>query len=394
MHVVRLRLHAFRNHYETLVELGDGPVLVCGPNGAGKTAILEAIQLLSTGRSFRTADNDVLLAGGAERGMVEADVALAGGRLVRVGVVLGDSAGAKRWILNGSTLPRHRDIALLRSVVFAPDDLRLVKGGPSERRDYIDEVLVSVIPRAGAVLADYQRVLKQRNSLLRSIRGSRAATVPDAFETWTGMLADKGADLVVERIDMLERLAPRIADAVHALSGATASAEYTASWCSRANWPSGEVAARERVREMLAAELAASQRDELDRGISLVGPHRDDVTLKFSGRDVRSHASQGEQRVVALALRLAHLDVLEDATDDAPVLLLDDVFSELDPQRRGRLLDRLPGDAQTLLTATATADSGDVAPDVVAALAASGIGEGSGLQVVRVVDGKVIGDAA
>lgn len=393
MHVVRLRLHAFRNHQESVVELGDGPVLICGPNGAGKTAILEAIHLLSVGRSFRTADTGVILAAGADRAMVEADVALAGGRSVRVGVELGDVAGGKRWMFNGTARPRHRDVAVLRSVVFAPDDLSLVKGGPSERREYLDEALVSVVPRTAAVLADYQRVLKQRNVLLRSIRGTPRGAVPSAFATWTEMLADKGADLVVERVKLLRRLAPKLADAVASLSGDVAAAEYVASWSPSVEVRVDEPEVREVVREAIGAELAASRRDELDRGVTLVGPHRDDVALRYAGRDVRTHASQGEQRVVSLGLRLAHLAVLEETTDDPPVLLLDDVFSELDPQRRGRLLDQLPRDAQTLMTTTSAADSGGVGPDVATALSASGFGEDAEVQVVYVVDGKVIGDA-
>lgn len=389
MRVVRLRLHAFRNHDESVLHLGDGPVVVCGPNGAGKTGVLEAVYLLAAGRSFRTSDADVLLGAGAERGVVEADVSVAGDRMVRVGAALGDVGIGRRWMLNGTPRPRHRDVAVLRSVVFAPDDLRLVKGGPSERREYVDEVLVSLSPRAGAAISDYQRVLKQRNVLLRSIRGARGAAVPSALDTWTQMVADKGADLVVERQRLLARLGPLVVDAVGVLSGEAAEAAYVPSWAGDVDVDPGD---RQSVQEALAVDLETRRREEIERGITLVGPHRDDVALRFAGRDARTHASQGEQRIVSLALRLAHLAVLEEATDDAPVLLLDDVFSELDPLRRGRLLDRLPRTAQTLLTTTASADEAGVPADVAAALGASGFGGSAGPQVVRVVDGKVIGD--
>lgn len=393
MRVVRLRLHAFRNHEESVIGIGDGPVVVCGPNGAGKTGVLEAIHLLATGRSFRTSDADVLVSTGAVRGVVEADVEVAGGRKVRVGAAVGAADAGRRWMLNGTPRPRHRDVAVLRSVVFAPDDLRLAKGGPSERRDYLDEVLVSVAPRASAIISDYQRVLKQRNVLLRSIRGARGQAVPPALDTWTQMVADKGADLVVERSKVLARLAPHVSEAVAALAGEDASTDYTPAWSPPGDEAVTDLSETDSVRSALATALDARRRDEIDRGTTLVGPHRDDIALGFGGRDVRTHASQGEQRVVSLALRLAHLSVLEDTTDDAPVLLLDDVFSELDPQRRGRLLDRLPRDAQTILTTTASADEAGVPPEIRAALTASGLGGTGGAQLVRVVDGKVLGDA-
>ena len=394
MRVVRLRLHAFRNHSESLLRFDEGPVVVCGPNGAGKTGVLEAVHLLATGSSFRTSDLDILVSTGAERALVEAEMELAGERSVRIGAALGDVSPARRWMLNGTPRPRHSDVALLRAVVFAPDDLRLVKGGPSERREFLDDALVSVKPRTVAVVGDYQRVLKQRNALLRSLKGSRAGHVPPALDTWTEMLSDKGADLVVERVQLLQRLAPRIAAAVQELSGEEAGSGYSPSWDRAAHAGAlDHLVDREAVRAGLAHELATRFREEIDRGVTLVGAHRDDVALTFAGRDVRTHASQGEQRVVSLALRLAHLGVLGEVADDPPVLLLDDVFSELDPERRARLLDQLPRGAQTFLTTTSDADAGGMPAEVAAALDASGLDGGVTPQVVRVVGGKVFDGA-
>lgn len=392
MRVTRLRLHAFRNHRDSFLRLEDGPVVVCGPNGAGKTGVLEAVHLLATGRSFRTSDQDVLLAAGSDRGIVEAELALQGDRTVRVGAVVGAVRDAKRWTLNGVPRPRHKDVAVLRCVVFAPDDLRLAKGGPSERREYLDDALATVAPRTAAVTADYLRVLKQRNVLLRSLRGSRGSSVPDALDTWTGMLVSKGADLIIDRVRLLDRLEPRVRDAVEVLAGAPAGVAYAPSWTPG----SGEVdlGDPDSVRGSLEAQLVRRRPDELERGLTLVGPHRDDIELKFAGRDVRTHASQGEQRVMALALRLAHLGVLEEVMTDPAVLLLDDVFSELDPERRGRLLEQLPTRSQTLITTTSSPDTGGVPPDVAAALATAGLSEVGAPQVVKIVDGKVVGDGS
>lgn len=389
MRVTRLRLHAFRNYHDCVLHLDDGPVIIRGPNGAGKTGVLEAVHLLATGRSFRTSDQDVLLATGSERGIVEAEVGLPGDRLVRVGAALGDVPGGRRWMLNGVARPRHKDIAVLRCVVFAPDDLRLAKGGPADRRDYLDEALVSVTPRMAGVVSDYMRVLKQRNVLLRSIRGMRSTSAPAALDTWTEMLASKGADLVVDRVALLDRLEPRVREAVEVLAGEAATAVYAPTWTA----PEGEsdLGDRESVRHGLEQALAGRRGDELERGLTLVGPHRDDMALTLAGRDARTHASQGEQRIMTLALRLAHLAVLEDSTDDPPVLLLDDVFSELDPDRRGRLLERLPVRSQTLITTTSSPDSGGTPPEIAAALEVSGLTRGAPPQVVTIVEGKVVG---
>jgi len=382
--VRRLRLHEFRNHAESLVELVDGPVVIAGPNGAGKTSILEAVSVLATGHSFRTSDDSVLLRAGASRGIVEADVVV-DERDLRLGVAFG--AVDRRFFLNGVAQRTFRDIAALKVVVFSPDDLRLCKGSPAERRDFVDGALAASSPAGMALLADWSRVLKQRNVLLKSLRPNRADTIPTALETWTAMLADKGAELVAARVRLLAKMRPHIESAVADLAGLEMDIAYVASFGT--GHPVGEATEPETIRARLAETMAERIREEIERGVTLVGPHRDDISLKISQRDVRSQASQGEQRVVALALRLGELGLLEEILDDSPVLLLDDVFSELDPDRRSCLLKRLPK-AQTLMTTTGAADAVGPPPEMVSALEAAGLVDSGGPAFVAVAGAKVV----
>jgi DNA replication and repair protein RecF len=227
--------------------------------------------------------------------------------------------------------------------VFSPDDLALVKGGPAERRDYLDELLAMLSPRYDAARADFERVLKQRNALLRNgVRGTEARTTLDVFDE---QLVHAGSALIRGRLQLVERLEPALRTRYNELAAASTevAATYETEWADEISLDG--------VHDGFRAALASRRGAELDRGITLVGPHRDELRLTVAGFDARQQASQGEQRTLALALRLAGHDVVTALTDTAPALLLDDVFSELDATRAAALVHNLPR-GQTLLTTT------------------------------------------
>jgi DNA replication and repair protein RecF len=266
------------------------------------------------------------------------------------------AVGRNRILVNRNPVTRTRDLlGVLRVTVFAPDDLELVKSGPSERRGYLDDLLVAVAPRHVATRSDYERVLKQRNALLKGgVCDAEAHSTLDVFDE---QLVRAGTILITGRLKLIDRLAPAVDEAYRSLAGDTrpVGARYEAEWADDA------IPDPNRIEELLRAALVARRRHELDRGLTLVGPHRDEWRLAIGGLDSRTHASQGEQRSLALALRLGGHRVVAEVTGDDPVLLLDDVFSELDPHRAEALVKHLPA-SQTLLTTASEVPSG-VHPD-------------------------------
>ena len=299
-----------------------------GLNGAGKTTLLEAVAWAALGRSFRGAADATLVRHGSEQAIVRAAVD-DDGRHQTLDAELRVS-GRNRVLVNGHPLARTRDrLELLRVTIFAPDDLALVKGGPGERRTYLDDLLVVLAPRYEAARADYDRVLRHRNALLKGgVRGDDAATTLDVFDD---QLARAGAELVRGRLRLVERLIPGIASAYTELAGRPRGG---ARGTTRRSGPAPDgPRSRTRSRTACAAPWRSCAAREIDRGITLAGPHRDEWRLVLNGLDSRSHASQGEQRCLALALRLAGHEVCRSTIGTAPVLLLDDVFSELDDER-------------------------------------------------------------
>ena len=296
--------------------------------------MLEAIAWLATLTSFRGAPTEAMIRQGAERAVVRAEGEREGRRiLVEAELVAG---GRNRVLVNRQPLRRARDLlGVLRVTVFAPDDLELVKGGPAERRRFLDEALVASHPRYDALRGEVDKVLKQRNALLKGAGGRLDESATFTLDVWDAKLVDAGGRLAEARRNLLERLAPVLTETYDAVANrpAEVTATYVAEWAEPG----------------LAAALAAARRDDLRRGVSTVGPHRDDVELRIGGLPARTHASQGEQRSLALALRLAAHHVITEVTGSAPILLLDDVFSELDPDRSDALLANLPP-GQTLLT--------------------------------------------
>ncbi len=351
--VERLWLTDFRCLQEIDVELGSGLTVLQGANGQGKTSLLEAVGWVARARSFRGVSDAMLVRAGASEAIVRAEVTTSGRQQLFEAEV--KVAGRNRILCNRQTVTRVRDLhGLLRVTVFAPDDLTLVKGGPSERREYLDELLAMLAARYDAAKSDFERVLKQRNALLRSgVRDDDASFTLDVFDD---QLVHAGAELVRGRLRLLERLVPAVADAYEMLALDTH--PISATYVSESAPEPLTAADADVVEVQLRAALERRRRAEIDRGLTLVGPHRDELHLMIDGLDARYQASQGEQRTLALALRLAGHMVVRDLAGAAPVLLLDDVFSELDAQRAAALVRNLPV-GQTLLTT-----AGALPPDV------------------------------
>jgi DNA replication and repair protein RecF len=360
VHVTHLSLVDFRSYPEVELPLGPGVTAFVGPNGQGKTNLVEAIGYLANLGSHRVAADAALVRSGAERAIVRAKVARdERSALLEVEI---NPGRANRARINGSALPRPREmLGVLRTVLFAPEDLALVKGDPSDRRRFLDELLVLRTPRLAGVRADYDKVLKQRNALLKSMgaarRSNRGGNEHDAstLEVWDQHLVAAGSALVAARLDLVAQLRPLIAASYEAVApgGGPASIDYRSSLGDAL--PEDDEAA---VAEAMRFALVDARRQELDRGISLVGPHRDDLVLTLRELPAKGYASHGESWSFALALRLASYDLLrsEDSAGAEPVLILDDVFAELDASRRHRLAELVAGAEQVLVTAAVVED--------------------------------------
>ena len=360
MHVTALSLTDFRCYAQVDLELRAGITTFVGPNGQGKTNLVEALGYLATLDSHRVSTDAPLVRLGAERAIVRAAVAR-DDRATLLEIEI-NPGRANRARINRSAVPRPREVlGLLRTVLFAPEDLALVKGDPSERRRFLDELLVQRAPRMSAVRSDYDRVLKQRNALLKTASaarrgGSGAGEALRTLEVWDTHLATLGAELLCARLDLVAAMAPLVDKAYDTVSsgGGPAALDYSSSL-----GPDVElVAYRARLTEELLAAIERRRRDELDRGLSLVGPHRDDLVLRLGAAPAKGYASHGESWSFALALRLASYDLLrgDGTAGGEPVLVLDDVFAELDVARRGRLASLVADAEQVLVTAAVEAD--------------------------------------
>lgn len=358
MFVAALSLTDFRSWPQVDLELEPGPTALVGSNGQGKTNLVEGLRYLSTLGSHRVATDAPLVRQGAERAVVR-------GRVVRdereMVVELEINPGkANRARLNRAPVPRPREVlGVLRTVLFAPEDLALVKGDPSERRTFLDDLLVARTPRLAGVRADYDRVLKQRNALLKTAFLAKRSGGGDmrTLDVWDANLAQYGGELLAARLALVEDLRPLADVAYREVSkGGSSHTDVGLGYKSSLGeaLPPG-VHDREVLSAVLLAELAKVRPQEVDRGVSLVGPHRDDLLLTLGTLPVKGYASHGESWSVALALRLASYDLL---TSDGgePVLILDDVFAELDTGRRERLATRVGAAEQVLVTAAVPGD--------------------------------------
>lgn len=353
MYVSKLSLHDFRSYSTAELELEPGATAFIGSNGQGKTNLVEAIDYLSRLDSHRVSNDTPLVRAGAEQAIIRADV-VKGDRTALLELEI-TPGRANRARINRGALPRTRDlVGVLRTVIFSPEDLALVKGDPSDRRKFLDSLLVLRTPRLAGVKADYERVLKQRNTLLKSARGRRHVEIA-TLDIWDENLARTGAELIAARLSLLDSLAPHLIDAYQRVAAASAPdrREVTATYRSSVPLES-DLRDQSTIEKLMAEEITRRRADEVDRGVSLVGPHRDEVTLAIGALPAKGYASHGESWSYALALKLASFELLRDDGDD-PVLILDDVFAELDQGRRQQLAE-LVGDAEQVLVTAAVAD--------------------------------------
>lgn len=407
MHVRHLTVGDFRSYAHAEVALGPGVTIFIGQNGQGKTNLVEAIGYLATLGSHRVSNDQPLVRFGAEKAIIRAAVvAREREQVIEVEI---NPGRANRARLGRSALGRPRDIlGVARTVLFAPEDLRLVKGDPADRRRFLDDLLVQRQPRWAGVRADYDKILKQRNALLKSaapqlrghLRGQRSASASQArsaraevdaalgntddlasalhtLDVWTDQLADAGSHLLYARLRLLRDLAPDVAITYDEVSAGQSAAtltyqssidpevapEVTAAIARIATVPEAEVPAVGDLRVALHATLAAARRQEIERGLTLAGPHRDDLVLSLGPLPAKGYASHGESWSFALALKLAAYRLLHRDLDEHPILILDDVFAELDTGRRARLAELISDCEQVLITA---AVEGDVPPALTA----------------------------
>ena len=360
MYVAHLTLHDFRSYADLEIELEPGVTSFIGRNGQGKTNIVEAIDYLSSLSSHRVAADLPLVRRGASQAVVRAAVVRDERRAVlEIEINPGKSNRAR---INRSQLPRARELlGLVRTVVFAPDDLALVKGDPTERRRFSDDLLVLHRgARYAGTRSDYDRVLKQRNSLLKTARGrgSSAESVLSTLDVWDERLARLGAEIMAARARLVEELNPLLGKAYEAVArGASrddASITYKPSFSLVVEEGPPQPAGVDLEAAMLA-EIQRRRPDELDRGVSLVGPHRDDLLCSLGEFPVKGYASHGESWSFALAMRLSSYELLRSTGED-PVLILDDVFAELDTGRRAQLAELVSGAEQVLVTAAVADD--------------------------------------
>jgi DNA replication and repair protein RecF len=358
MRVARIELVDFRSYPHVDVTLDAGVSAFVGPNGQGKTNLVEAVAYVATLSSHRVATDAPLIRLGGERAIIRVAV-VKDDREIVVEIEL-QAGRSNRARLNRTPLPRSRDVlGVLRTVTFAPEDLSLIKGDPAERRRYLDELLIARAPRFAGVRHDYDRVVKQRTALLKTAAQARRAgrSVADlrTLDVWDAHLARIGAEVLTARLELVQSIGPLVDKAYESLAGETSAGPVVMEYRSSlgADLPSG--ASREVVEAALLAQAAASRVDELDRGVCLVGPHRDDLLLRLGPLPARGYASHGEAWAYALGLRLAAYDLL--AADGAqPVLLLDDVFAELDVGRRERLAQLVRHAEQVIVTAAVPED--------------------------------------
>ncbi|HWH96928.1 MAG TPA: DNA replication/repair protein RecF [Pseudolysinimonas sp.] len=368
MIVTHLSLTDFRNYREVEVDLVAGPNLFIGSNGQGKTNLVEAIGYLSTLGSHRVANDHALIRAGQDAAIVRARLEHAE-RSVLVEVQLNRSSANRAQVNRVATKPRELP-RYATSVLFAPEDLALVRGDPGGRRRYLDQLLVQLTPRLAGVLADYDRVLRQRTTLLKSVRAARVAESQlSTLEVWDERLAGLGSEIIVERSALIDRIRPHVADAYRRIAGDDHRADLAARLSILGGAPDEETEdadaattalAPAEVHEAFAAALARVRRQELDRGLTLVGPHRDDLVLTLNGLPAKGYASHGESWSFALALKLAAAATLRtDSPLGDPVVILDDVFAELDETRRGRLAGGIADYQQVLITAAVLDDVPD-----------------------------------
>lgn len=360
MYVRHLQLGSFRSWERVDLALRPGPTVFVGRNGEGKTNLVEAVGYLATMGSHRVASDAPMVRHGDAQAVIRAALRR-GDRELLVELEI-NPGRANRVRVNRGPLPRPRDLlGLVRTVLFAPEDLALVRGDPAERRRFLDELLVTRSPRLAGVRADYDRVLKQRNALLKTARLARGKAI-ETLDAWDDHLTDLGGQLLAARLQLIADLAPHMARAYADVAG-TAAVPAALGYTSSVPVAGDGTPIATRTPVHGAAELTAAMRervaerrgDELDRGVTLVGPHRDDLVIHLGPAPAKGFASHGESWSLALALKLATFALLR-ADGEDPILILDDVFATLDAERRAALASVARSAEQTLITAAVLED--------------------------------------
>lgn len=370
MHLEKLELKDFRNYAHVEGEFSTGLNMIIGANGQGKTNLLEAVQTLCGLGSHRVSSQASLIRHGSGQAIVRGRGEVRS-RQTRIHAEI-RGVGGIRLKVNGNTFDPASGVSLLpASVIFAPDDLALVKGGPEERRRFLDDISGQIRPMAGAHKGEFEKTLRQRNGVLKAAQMSSRAKVQ--LEVWTAQLAAAAARVLRDRLNILDSVRLGLSQKYPEVAGRPAAAgiAYRPTWAEEIT--SDDPA---EIEESMARALAGSMNRDLERGITLVGPHRDEIEIELDGASARIFASQGEQRSLALGLRLAERDLVAEARGEAPILLLDDVFSELDENRRRRVAQVVQSGGQSFLSTTE--------PEALPLRAEL---------VVRVKDGRLIPDA-
>jgi DNA replication and repair protein RecF len=360
VYVRHLQLGSFRSWERVDLALGPGPTVFVGRNGEGKTNLVEAVGYLATMSSHRVSSDAPMVRHGDTQAVVRASLRR-GDRELLVEIEI-NPGRANRVRVNRGPLPRPRELlGLVQTVLFAPEDLVLVRGDPTERRRFLDELLVTRTPRLAGVRADYDRVLKQRNALLKTARLARGKAI-ETLDVWDGHLTDLGGQLLAARLQLIADLAPHMAQAYAGVAGegaAPAGLGYSSTvplaGDGTAVSPGTPVCSAEELTAAMRERVTERRGDELDRGMTLVGPHRDDLVIHLGPAPAKGFASHGESWSLALALKLATFALLRGDGED-PILILDDVFATLDAERRAALAAVARSAEQTLITAAVLED--------------------------------------
>ncbi len=369
MRVTHLSLGDFRNYASAELPLAAGPNLLVGRNGQGKTNLVEAIAYFATLRSHRVTGDQALIRAGSDSAVARMGVR-SGEREVRLELQL-NQGRANRAQVNGNSVRPREITRWFSAVAFAPEDLIIVRGEPSGRRRFLDDALLARHPVASAALADYEKVVRQRTSLLKSTR-SRGSTVPSTLSIWNDQLVEYGVQIMIARRELLRDLAGPLRDHYHALVGSdhvprlgmaeSVAASLTERGVSRETPNASELpdVSRETLAQEFHEALSMVQAREIDRGVTLVGPHRDDLVLSLNGLPVKGYASHGESWSFALSLKLGLAELLRaESSAGDPVIILDDVFAELDAGRRARLMSAVGDYEQVIVTAAVESDVPD-----------------------------------
>ena len=351
MQISKLSLNNFRNHKNLNLSFSEGTTTIIGRNGRGKTNIVEAVHYLSTLSSHRVSQDAPLIINGETSATIWASVKKHN-RMAEVELKI-NYPGTNKVLLNSNPLSKTRDIlGLVTTVIFSPEDLELIKGEPAARRKFIDELSTQLSPKFSNTRSDFERTLKQRNTLLKSLgRRDPSSQARATLDAWDEQLIQHGSEIIFTRFENIRRVKPHIYEFGVAISGDTEPIHVSYS----NSWLASETINKNEIAELFKTELARRSKDEVDRGTTLVGPHRDDLNIQLSNMPAKGYASHGQSWSLAIALRLAAFKTLREHDDD-PILILDDVFAELDQRRRARLISVISDVEQTLITAAVIED--------------------------------------